>query len=157
MDSNFSFGADPEYQDNYRAYYDSLTYLISKRAKINKSTVADQAGRGRSAIKPSRPEFAQLISDIEAAYRYVCNDPDAQAIEKLKAQKTTYKEEAKLWKERYSNLLVVNITLLGEVDRLTAQTQVNSELQAENCRLRQENSKILRSISQTGIGPKLVE
>lgn len=156
MENNFKFGADQEYQENYKVYYTALSDLIKERAKITKASVAERAGRGRSAIKPSRAEFISLIADIEAARQFVSNDPDALKLEKLMTLKSSYKEESKLWKDRYTNLLAVNISLLVEVERLTERLQNHSQTHTENDRLRKENSELIRALNQSGDTPKLV-
>lgn len=48
-------------------YYEALKRLVERGAKINCDTVALEAGSGRGSIKKSRPAYAQLILDIEAA------------------------------------------------------------------------------------------
>lgn len=55
-------------------YYNALDRLIKNQpinvapgGKINKDTVALEAGRKRGSIKPSREGFAELIADIESA------------------------------------------------------------------------------------------
>ena len=57
-------------------YYDALNrlrrnkpVLVKKGSAINKDTVALEAGRKRGSIR-NRPEFSQLIADIEKAVSY---------------------------------------------------------------------------------------
>ena len=60
---------------------------VPKNSKINKDTVALEAGRKRGSIKKSRDSFTELIEAIEQ-----CQEQDQQytptAIERLKRERT---------------------------------------------------------------------
>lgn len=139
MNTDFKFSAPIDYQERFESYYDAIRQLITKQAKISKASVAELAGRGRSAIKPSRDEYLLLITDIEAANEYVNNDPKKIKLEKLQQQKSELKDKANTWKERYSNLLAATVSVHAEMERLNTQLHNSGETQA---RLRQENSKL---------------
>lgn len=61
-------------EDNLTEYRTALNRLkdgqpknVPKGTKITNDAVSLEAGRGKGSIKKSRPVFAQLIADIEAA------------------------------------------------------------------------------------------
>lgn len=54
--------------DTQKQYYDALKKITEKNIKPTKSSVAKEAGRDRSSIKPdSRPWMNELIDDINKA------------------------------------------------------------------------------------------
>jgi hypothetical protein len=57
--------------DNYMSALERLKnntpVVLPKGTRISKDTVALEAGRKRSSIKKSRPQFANLIEEIELA------------------------------------------------------------------------------------------
>ena len=82
-------------------YFEALNRLVNNEAinvpinfKINKDTVALEAGRKRGSIKKSREVFAELIEAIEKASNHQ-NAPQKeieQKMSKLKADKKQYKQ-----------------------------------------------------------------
>jgi hypothetical protein len=76
-------------------YYAALERLKQRRAKINNDAVALEAGRKKGSIKKSRPQFAQLIADIDQANREVAaalTEPTAK-LERVKSEKKTLEQE----------------------------------------------------------------
>jgi len=75
-------------------YYAALERLKQRRAKINNDTVAVEAGRKKGSIKKSRPQFIQLIADIDAASAEllaVRNEPEVR-LERAKIEKKTLEQ-----------------------------------------------------------------
>lgn len=88
--------------------------ILPKGSSINNDTVALEAGRKRGSIKKSRPEHAQLISEIKAA----CLTPKEnkaethfQKSEKQKKLKNSALEERDNFKEKYEQALTKIVSL----------------------------------------------
>jgi len=160
MSIDFKFSAPVDYQERFESYYVAIKQLIKDKAKINKASVAERAGRGRSAIKPSRKEYQLLIADIEAANEHVNNDPKKIKLEKLLLQKSELKDKSNTWKNRYTNLLTATVSIHAEMERLTEQLQNSKETQSrlreEGSKLSNENSELRKLLKAHGISPALI-
>ena len=83
--------------DNYLSALERLKnntpVVLPKGTRISKDTVALEAGRKRSSIKKSRPQFASLIEEIElaASIQSKPEDDSKGYLEKLKSEKDHYK------------------------------------------------------------------
>ena len=83
--------------DNYLSALERLKnntpVVLPKGTRISKDTVALEAGRKRSSIKKSRPQFANLIEEIELAASIQSKpEEDSKAnLDKLKSEKEHYK------------------------------------------------------------------
>ena len=83
--------------DNYLSALERLKnntpVVLPKGTRISKDTVALEAGRKRSSIKKSRPQFASLIKEIElaASIQSKPEDDSKGYLEKLKSEKDHYK------------------------------------------------------------------
>ena len=83
--------------DNYMSALERLKnntpVVLPKGTRISKDTVALEAGRKRSSIKKSRPQFANLIEEIELAASIQSKpEEDSKAnLDKLKSEKEHYK------------------------------------------------------------------
>lgn len=150
MKHEFTYQAPKEYQERFSIYYSAINQLLQEKAAITKSSVAKKAGRVRSAIKPSREEYKQLIEDIEAANEFINNDPQKTALTKLQKKRIELKAIAKLWEDRYTNLLSANLTINAEMVRLETQLQKYRDslerLRCENINLNKENAELKRQL-----------
>ena len=83
--------------DNYLSALERLKnntpVVLPKGTRISKDTVALEAGRKRSSIKKSRPQFASLIKEIElaASIQSKPEDDSKGYLDKLKSEKDHYK------------------------------------------------------------------
>ena len=83
--------------DNYMSALERLKnntpVVLPKGTRISKDTVALEAGRKRSSIKKSRPQFANLIEEIElaASIRSKPEEDSKANLDKLKSEKEHYK------------------------------------------------------------------
>ncbi len=84
--------------DNYLSALERLKTIhrlfYPKGTRISKDTVALEAGRKRSSIKKSRPQFASLIEEIELAASIQSKSEDDRSkgyLDKLKSEKDHYK------------------------------------------------------------------
>ena len=83
--------------DNYLSALERLKnntpVVLPKGTRISKDTVALEAGRKRSSIKKSRPQFASLIEEIElaASIQSKPEDDSKGYLDKLKTEKDHYK------------------------------------------------------------------
>jgi hypothetical protein len=83
--------------DNYMSALERLKnntpVVLPKGTRISKDIVALEAGRKRSSIKKSRPQFANLIEEIELAASIQSKpEEDSKAnLDKLKSEKEHYK------------------------------------------------------------------
>jgi hypothetical protein len=83
--------------DNYMSALERLKnntpVVLPEGTRISKDTVALEAGRKRSSIKKSRPQFANLIEEIELAASIQSKpEEDSKAnLDKLKSEKEHYK------------------------------------------------------------------
>jgi hypothetical protein len=106
-------------------YYNALERLktnkpniLSKGSyKINQDTVALEAGRGRGSIKPSRPQFEELIGAIEDVAD-VYNNKDLEKLNKAKALAARYKSESDEFRENYYAALNREVMLVRRVSEL---------------------------------------
>ena len=96
--------------DEYRA---ALKSLIKKGSKINKDTVALEAGRKRGSIKKSRSGFSQLIREIELAAE---NQNTALSKALSKSEKTQL--EAKNLETLYHDALRRELMMLHKISQL---------------------------------------
>ena len=83
---------------------------VSKGTRINKDTVALEAGRGKGSIKKSRPVFKDLIGAIDsaAAEQSIPERQNARRIEKAR-------NEAQSYREKWEQALCRELSLLQEV------------------------------------------
>jgi hypothetical protein len=116
-------------------YYSALERLrINKPAvlskgsyKINKDTVALEAGRKRGTIKPSRIQFEDLINEI-LKVADVYNNKDLDKLNKAKALAARYKSERDEFQDNYHAALNREVMLVRRVSDL--EKHVN-QLEAE--------------------------
>lgn len=94
-------------------YYQALERLKKRKAKINNDTVAIEAGRKKGSIKKSRPQFAELINDIDKANR---NINDAKAPDDERFDQTT--ADVKALREQLNAALGREVSLLAQVFEL---------------------------------------
>lgn len=101
-------------------YYKALDRLISnkpinveKGTKINNDTVALEAGRKRGTIKKSRPAFDSLIKAIEQA-----QSEQNLPMEKLKLQKSKYKDDAEDYRQKYEDALKRELMYIEKINKL---------------------------------------
>ena len=110
----------------HEEYYDALERLrlnvplvLQKGTyKINKDTVAIEAGRGRGAIKPSRGAFKDLIKEIEKAAAEYTKE-DLNKLSKARSLTKRYKSELEKYREKYSKALnreVMLVKRLGDLE-----------------------------------------
>lgn len=72
-------------------YYAALERLKKRKgARLNNDTVAIEAGRKKGSIKKSRPQFAELIEEIEAA-NAVTERPKLELTDRLNRAKDNAK------------------------------------------------------------------
>jgi hypothetical protein len=116
-------------------YYNALERLKANKPeillkgsyKINKDTVAMEAGRGRGSIKPSREQFTDLINKIDevgSAY----NNKALDKLKKAEALATRYKVERDNFQSNYHAALnreMMLVRRLGDLEK-----QIN-QLEAE--------------------------
>lgn len=83
-----------EYYQALDRLFKNKPIIISKGSKINRDTVALEAGRKRGAIRTDREEFAQLIKDIEAAAEKQQAPKKEQQLklDKVKSERDEYKK-----------------------------------------------------------------
>ncbi|UUO23854.1 hypothetical protein FGD67_11910 [Colwellia sp. M166] len=120
-----------QHDDYYRALERLSTNkpeILSKGTyKINKDTVALEAGRKRGTIKPSRSQFEDLISKIEeVAEQY--NNKDVNKLKKAEALAARFKSERDEFREHYHAALNREAMLVRTLSNL--EKQVN-KLEAE--------------------------
>ncbi|MGT2509741.1 hypothetical protein [Cupriavidus basilensis] len=99
-------------------YFEALSRLKARGAKINNDAVALEAGRKKGSIKKGRPQFAKLISEIESAANASSNDFKSDLGERL--------EEAK--KHRKDLQTQLDAALLRELSLLREVFQLKKEL-----------------------------
>mgnify|MGYP000226988576 CR=1 FL=1 len=112
-----------QHDDYYRALERLSTNkpkILSKGAyKINKDTVALEAGRKRGAIKPSRSQFEGLISKIEeVAEQY--NNKDVNKLKKAEALAARFKSERDEFRADYHAALnreMMLVKRLGDLEK----------------------------------------
>ena len=109
-------------------YYNALERLrtnkpevLSKGSyKINKDTVALEAGRKRGTIKPSREKFSDLIDEIEEVAR-VYNNKTLDKLKKAEALAARYKLERDDFQSDYHAALNREIMLVRRLGGLEKQ------------------------------------
>jgi len=101
-------------------YFSALQRLISNRpvrvstgSKINKDTVALEAGRKRGSIKKSRPGFTNLIIEINKA-----SAPSTKPKNDLSNRLKKIREDKNKYRERYHQSLNREIMLLNRLSEL---------------------------------------
>lgn len=113
-------------------YYDALERLKTNKpifvpigTKITNDAVSLEAGRKKGTIKKSRPQFSELIAEIEIAankQKAPIQDCEAQ-VEKYKAK---YREEREL-KEQALNRELMHLERINELEkRLPENNAVNN-------------------------------
>ena len=113
-------------------YYDALERLKTNKpifvpigTKITNDAVSLEAGRKKGTIKKSRPQFTELIAEIEIAGNIIkapMKDCEAQ-VEKYKSK---YKEEREL-KEQALNRELMHLERINELEkRLPENNAVNN-------------------------------
>lgn len=120
-----------QHEDYYSAlerFRTNKPEVLSKGSyKINKDTVALEAGRKRGTIKPSRNQFEDLITAIEkVADTY--NNKDLDKLNKANALADRYKSERDEFRENYYSALNREMMLVRRLSDL--EKQVN-QLEAE--------------------------
>lgn len=106
-------------------YYSALERLKSGKAKIvpkgtkiSKNSVSIEAGRGKGAIKKSRPIFRDLIENIRLA-----SDEQTAKDDLLKNRLEREKGEAKKYRRLYEESLGRELSLLYEIEQLKTKIQ----------------------------------
>ena len=114
-------------------YYAALKRLLNntpinvpKNTKINKDTVALEAGRKRGSIKKSREIFSDLISEIEKVSQY-----DKNQDKELKNKIIKYKNKALEYKKLYEESLNRELMLMERLKELELLTE-NTPSQLKN-------------------------
>lgn len=101
-------------------YFEALDRLIKnnpinvkKGTKINKDTVALEAGKKRGSIKKSRQVFSLLIEKIDTL-----QDKQNFPINNLKIQKSKYKNEAEAYRKKYEDSLNRELMYIEKINKL---------------------------------------
>lgn len=102
-----------EYFEALRRLIQNKPINVGKGTKINKDTVALEAGKKRGCIKKSRVVFKSLIEEIDEAQREQ-NFP----VEKLKLQKSKYKDDAEDYRQKYEDALKRELMYLEKINEL---------------------------------------
>ncbi|OWJ56051.1 hypothetical protein [Paraburkholderia caledonica] len=100
-----------EYQEALERLIKGIPKVVPKSTKINNDSVSLEAGRKKGCIKKSRPQFAKLIADIEAAAKEQKRTPQHELDEKL----AKHKGDAKSYRELYESALAREQSLVAEV------------------------------------------
>lgn len=103
-----------EYRAALLRLIENVPKILPKGSSINNDTVALEAGRKRGSIKKSRPEHAQLISEIKAACLTTEENRaefHLQKSEKQKRLKNSALEERDNFKEKYEQALTKIVSL----------------------------------------------
>lgn len=119
----------------HEEYYNALERLRTNKPKvllkgsynINQDTVAQEAGRGKGSIKPSRKQFKDLIDEIEKV-ALIYNNKEKDKLIKAKALAAKYKLERDNFQNDYHAALnreMMLVRRLGDLEK-----QVN-QLEAE--------------------------
>ena len=118
--------------DNYLSALERLKnntpVVLPKGTRISKDTVALEAGRKRSSIKKSRPQFASLIEEIElaASIQSKPEDDSKGYLDKLKSEKDHYKS---LYQQSLNRELML-VKRLSDLEKL-----LSNEVGKNNCLL----------------------
>jgi hypothetical protein len=111
--------------DDYYAALDRLKYgapiVVPVGTRINKDTVAMEAGRKRGSIKASREQYMGLIADIDLAAQNAM-PRDAQLSDRLRKTKQKLKE----LKGRYLSSLNREIILSNRLRELEAMLEAKN-------------------------------
>ena len=84
-----------EYHDALKRIKNNNPIRVPKGSRINKDTVALEAGRERGSIKKSRKVFTSLIYEIEMAAKsqtQIDSNPIQNRLEKWKKEKENYRD-----------------------------------------------------------------
>jgi len=117
--------------DNYFSALERLKnntpVVLPKGARISKDTVALEAGRKRSSIKKSRPQFENLIAAIELASSIQSKPTEHSKdnLDKIKSEKAHYRA---LYHESLNRelMLVKRLAELEQKLRLTPDENTNN-------------------------------
>lgn len=109
-------------------YYEALERLeknkpinIAKGSKINKDTVALEAGRKRGAIRTDREVFYDLLEDIEKASK---KQEEPKKEQQLKLDKV--KEERDKYKKLYQEVINRELMYIEAINELEKKLNNNS-------------------------------
>ena len=107
-----------EYQAALKRLKENRPLRVPKGSKINKDTVALEAGRKRGSIKKSRPAFAGLIADIQKNSK---RQNSILAKAELKASRM--RSVAQDFESLYENALNRELMLLHKISQLEQEFQ----------------------------------
>lgn len=102
--------------DTLADYFAALERLKKRKAKINNDSVAVEAGRKKGSIKKSRPQFAELIAEIDFA-----NENFKQKRNGTTEQLARAKDSEKTLQSQLDDALARELSLLAEVFSLRKQ------------------------------------
>lgn len=127
-----------EYRAALKRLIDGDPLIVRTGSKITNDSVALEAGRSRGAIKKSRVEFTDLISEIKHAASE--RDNSAPVIQLANSQLKDARNELSRLKEEHLTLLAKYLSIL----------HYNYQLQVENKRLGGGESVLVECV-QIGI------
>jgi len=123
-------------------YYDALQRLIEnnpvnipKNSKINKDTVALEAGRKRGSIKKSREVFLELIEAIKKA----SDDKNKSTVQHIE-QITNFKNKINTFKSLYEEALNRELMYLERINELEKSLKKKSNLSVINNEIYGQNT-----------------
>lgn len=119
-------------------YYKALERLKTNKPeilqkgsyKINKDTVAMEAGRGRGSIKPARKQFKDLIDDIEEVAK-TYNNKALDKLKKTEALASRYKVERDNFQSNYHAALnreMMLVRRLGDLEKKVNQLEAEQKV-----------------------------
>lgn len=118
-------------------YYEALQRLINnnpinvpKNSKINKDTVALEAGRKRGSIKKSREVFLELIEAIEKTSNDKSKN-NSQHIEQIKRFKDKMNNYKHLYEEALNRELMY-LERINELEKVLKRKSKNKIISANN-------------------------
>jgi len=120
--------------DTLKEYFDALERLkankpinVPKNSKINKDTVALEAGRKRGSIKKSREIFAELIEAIDLA-----SEEKNIKQKKMENKISKLQHSVNVYKKLYEEALNRELMLLERINELEKQLKNKKSLSANN-------------------------
>lgn len=117
--------------DNYLSALERLKnntpVVLPKGTRISKDTVALEAGRKRSSIKKSRPQFASLIEEIELA-----SSTQSKPTEHSKDNLDKIKSEKAHYRALYQEALNRELMLVKRLAELQKQLKLMSDNNTNN-------------------------